>query len=176
MGTDEHPSGPCSDGGGPGENAVWTIAAVQHVIEKSTLSHSLQEVERPPDPKHVRYTKPTPVASLPDEYLLFKLGRESGYANKSLIYSAAGGPFELRYVHSEQDDLVAVWYRAFNPRPSAMPLSTLWDGIADRSPQPPGRSPPASLPFLQAHCRPRGKAAPEIDDGLAFYCLRGPTR
>ena len=125
MSTDEHPSGPCSDGGGPGENAVWTIAAIQHVIEKSTLSHSLQEVERPPDPKHVRYTKPTPVASLPDEYLLFKLGRESGYANKSLIYSAAGGPFELRYVHSGQDDLVAVWYRAFNPRPSAMPLLTL---------------------------------------------------
>ena len=111
--------------GGPGENAVWTIAAIQHVIEKSTLSHSLQEVERPPDPKHVRHTKPTPVASLPDEYLLFKLGRESGYANKSLIYSAAGGPFELRYVHSGQDDLVAVWYRAFNPRPSAMPLLTL---------------------------------------------------
>lgn len=111
--------------GGSGENAVWTIAAIQRVIEKSTLSHSLQEVERPPDPKHVRYTKPTPVASLPDEYLLFKLGRESGYANKSLIYAAAGGPFELRYVHSGQDDLVAVWYRAFNPRPSAMPLLTL---------------------------------------------------
>lgn len=111
--------------GGLGENAVWTIPAIQRVIEKSTRSHSLQEVERPPDPKHVRYTKPTPVASLPDEYLLFKLGRESGYARKSLIYSAAGGPFELRYVHSGQDDLVAVWYRAFNPRPSAMPLLTL---------------------------------------------------
>ncbi len=111
--------------GGLGVNAVWTIAAIQRVIEKSTLSHSLQEVERPPDLKHSRYTKPTPVASLPDEYLLFKLGRESGYAKKSLIYSAAGGPFELRYVHAGRDDLVAVWYRAFNPRPSAMPLLTL---------------------------------------------------
>jgi hypothetical protein len=28
-------------------------------------------------------------------------------------------------VNSWQDDLVAVWYRAFNPRPSAMPLLTL---------------------------------------------------
>jgi len=27
--------------------------------------------------------------------------------------------------HLGQDDLVAVWYRAFNPRPSAMPLLTL---------------------------------------------------
>ena len=43
----------------------------------------------------------------------------------SHIRSAAGGPFELRYVHLGQDDLVAVWYRAFNPRPSAMPLLTL---------------------------------------------------
>ena len=111
--------------GGLGVGAVWTIPAIQHVIEKSTRSSSLQEVERPPDLKNVRYTKPTPVASLPDEYLLFKLGRDSGYANKSLIYSAAGGPFELRYVHSGQDDLVAVWYRAFNPRPAAMPLLTL---------------------------------------------------
>jgi hypothetical protein len=111
--------------GGIGLNTVWTIPAIQHVIEKSTRSSSLQEVERPPDIKHVRYTKPTPVASLPDEYLLLKLGRDSGYAKKSLIYSAAGGPFELRYVHSGQDDLVAVWYRAFNPRPSAMPFLTL---------------------------------------------------
>jgi uncharacterized membrane protein YhaH (DUF805 family) len=108
-----------------GLNAIWTIPAIQHVIAKSTLPPDLGQVERPPDLKQFRFTKPTHVASLPDEYLLLKLGRVSGYAKRSLIYSAAGGPFELRHVHSGQDDLVAVWYRAFNPHPSAMPLLTL---------------------------------------------------
>jgi hypothetical protein len=111
--------------GGLGENAVWTIPAIQHVIEKSMFSSHLQQVERPADIKHIRFTKPTPVASLPDEYLLLKVGSESGYAVRTLIYAGAGGPFELRYVHSGQDDLVAVWYRAFNPHPTAVPLLTL---------------------------------------------------
>jgi hypothetical protein len=120
--------------GGHGENAVWTIPAIQHVIEKSTHSSSLQQLERPAEIEqikhnrrttHVRSAPPTPVATLPDEYLLLKVGGRSDYAKRSQIYAGAGGPFELHSVHSGQDDLVAVWYRAFNPRPTAMPLLTL---------------------------------------------------
>ena len=106
-----------------GLNGVWTIPAIQHVIEKNSFSPGLEEVERPPDIKHIRFTRPTPVASLPEEYLLLKIGPDSSFAKKYTNYSR--GPYELRYVTQGHDDLVAVWYRAFNPRPVAMPLLTL---------------------------------------------------
>ena len=106
-----------------GLNGVWTVPGIQHVITKDTFSSRLEGIERPPDITSIPWTRPTPVASLPDEYLLLKIGPDSSFAKKYATYSR--GPFELRYQAPGHDDLVAVWYRAFNPRPSAMPLLTL---------------------------------------------------
>ena len=60
---------------------------------------------------------PTPrdraqVSAPPDEYLLLKVGQSSGFAKKGQVYSAGGGPFELRFVDSSRDDLIAMWYQA----------------------------------------------------------------
>jgi hypothetical protein len=63
--------------------------------------------------------------ALPDEYLLLRVGPSSGFAKQVETYSAAGGPFELRFVDPSHDDLIAVWYQVFNPGPTAVPLLTL---------------------------------------------------
>ena len=81
----------------------------------------LVQFERNPRPNAERQT---PVASLPDEYLLLKVGQSSSFAKARQIYSAAGGPLELRYVSASRDDLIAIWYQAFNPGPAALPLLT----------------------------------------------------
>lgn len=68
----------------------------------------------------------TTLDALPDEYLLLRTGRRSSFARRGQAYSLDGGPFELRLVGDGRDDLLAVWYRARDPRPTAPPLLTLF--------------------------------------------------
>jgi hypothetical protein len=64
------------------------------------------------------------VAALPPEHLRLKVGRKSAFAQKYTNYTADGGPFELRYVAPERDDLIAVWYRTFLHEPVFPPVLT----------------------------------------------------
>jgi hypothetical protein len=103
--------------------AVWNIKAIERVIVKGANSQKLMQFERPP----ARGQPPPPVevTSLPEEYLLLRVGRPSSFAKKRQIYATAGGPLELRIVEPGRDELIAVWYRAFNPFPSRVPLLTV---------------------------------------------------
>jgi len=40
-------------------------------------------------------------------------------------YANGGGPLELRFVAPQRDELVAVWYREYNPPPTDWPLLTM---------------------------------------------------
>jgi uncharacterized membrane protein YhaH (DUF805 family) len=65
------------------------------------------------------------VEKLPDEYLVLKVGRKSSFAEMHKNYAADGGPLELRHVSPGHDDLIAVWYREFDPAPSMPPVLTI---------------------------------------------------
>jgi hypothetical protein len=105
-----------------GLRGVWNVPTIERTLVKSAYSAKLPQFERHQrasvDPKSF-------APALPDEYLLLRVGRSSGFAKKSENYSVAGGPFELRFVDASHDDLIAVWYQVFNPGPSALPLLTL---------------------------------------------------
>ena len=100
---------------------IRKVPAIERTIVKGAYGRELVQFERNPRPNAERQT---PVASLPDEYLLLKVGQSSSFAKARQIYSAAGGPLELRYVSASRDDLIAIWYQAFNPGPAALPLLT----------------------------------------------------
>jgi uncharacterized membrane protein YhaH (DUF805 family) len=104
-----------------GMHGVWKVPAVERAIAKGAYGRQLVQFERNPRPNTERQTS---VPALPDQYLLLKVGQSSSFAKARQIYSAAGGPFELRFVDSSHDDLIAIWYQAFNPAPSALPLLT----------------------------------------------------
>jgi hypothetical protein len=105
-----------------GLRGVWEVPAIERTILNSGYNAKLKQFER-----HQRGSVDSQsfAATLPDEYLLLRVGRSSGFANKAENYSVAGGPFELRFVDASHDDLIAVWYRVFNPAPSAFPVLTL---------------------------------------------------
>lgn len=67
---------------------------------------------------------PTVIDGLPETYLLLKRGRSSGFAKQRQQYAADGGPYELRIIAPGRDDLIAVSYKTFNPRPSLLPVLT----------------------------------------------------
>ncbi len=102
----------------PEVKAVLSVSGIQHVIAKGAYGQNrLMQFDR--DAR-----SPRAVQTLPEEYLLLKVGRSSSFAKSRQIYHGAGGPLELRFIGPQRDDLVAVWYRAFNPGPSATPLLT----------------------------------------------------
>jgi hypothetical protein len=101
--------------------AAWTIPQVQSVVSRGAYSEKLMQFERP---QGNRSAAPKPINALPAEYLLLKMGRSSSFAKARQAYAAAGGPYELRLVSAERDDLLAVWYRTFNPEVADLPLLT----------------------------------------------------
>lgn len=103
-----------------GLRGSWKVPAIDRVIAKGGFGPGLTQFQR----NGSRAMKQSAVTALPDEYLLLKVGRASRFAKPRQIYAAAGGPLELRYVDATHDDLVAVWYRAFNPAPSRLPVLT----------------------------------------------------
>jgi uncharacterized membrane protein YhaH (DUF805 family) len=104
-----------------GMRGVWKVPAIERTIAKGAYGRELAQFERNARANNARQTS---VPALPDEYLLLKVGRSSSFAKQRQIYSAAGGPFELRFVDSSHDDLIAIWYQTFNPAPAALPLLT----------------------------------------------------
>ena len=102
--------------------AAWTIPGIQHVILRGAYgSHLMQFVRpRPND----RLQEPNEITSLPDEYLLLQIGGTSSFTKDRQMYAASGGPLELRLVDPSRNDLIAVWYRTYNPSPSLFPVLT----------------------------------------------------
>jgi hypothetical protein len=105
-----------------GIQGAWKVPAIDRVISRGAYGSTLNQFER--NRARNNATKQSTVTSLPDEYLLLKVGRESTFAKRGRTYSGTGGPLELRYVDSSHDDLVAVWYRAFNPGLTILPVLT----------------------------------------------------
>jgi hypothetical protein len=103
-----------------GLHGAWKVPAIDRVIAKGAYGSKLIEIDR--NPPRGGAAKQRAEVTLPDEYLLLKVGRSSGFAKKGQNYSPSGGPLELRYVSSSRDDLVAVWYRTFNPGPTILPV------------------------------------------------------
>lgn len=106
-----------------GRNGVWRIPAIQHLILEDPMLHKLSGLERPADLKHIPRTRPVDGVSLPDDYLLLKVGDQSSFEQRGTLYKL--GPYELRHVSGGHDDLVAAWYRVFNPGPTTIPLLTI---------------------------------------------------
>jgi uncharacterized membrane protein YhaH (DUF805 family) len=105
-----------------GMRGAWKVPEIERVISKGAYGSTLTQFERINIKQNT--AKQSTVTSLPDEYLLLRVGRSSSFAKKGQNYSGSADPLELRYVDSSHDDLVAVWYRAFNPRPSMLPVLT----------------------------------------------------
>jgi uncharacterized membrane protein YhaH (DUF805 family) len=101
--------------------AAWTIPGIDNVILRGAYGSSLMQVTRP-RPED-RFFQPGKVSSLPDEYLLLQIGRSSSFAKDRQIYTI-GGPLELRLVDPNRNELIAVWYHAYNPSPSLVPVLT----------------------------------------------------
>jgi uncharacterized membrane protein YhaH (DUF805 family) len=104
-----------------GMGAAWTVPGVERVISKGAYSGRLMQFTRVDGS---RRRQETTLTALPNEYLLLKVRRESTFAKKGQIYAALGGLYELRLVSGSRDDLIAVSYRAFKPRPSSLPVLT----------------------------------------------------
>lgn len=105
-----------------GLRGAWKVPSIDRVIAKGAYGPKLLQFGR--NGTRSDAARPPVDVTLPDEYLLLKVGRSSSFAKNRQIYAANGGPFELRYVNSSRDDLVAVWYHAYNPGPSVLPVLT----------------------------------------------------
>jgi uncharacterized membrane protein YhaH (DUF805 family) len=105
-----------------GPRVTKPIPEIQRTIVKGSAGSKLTQFYRfEPGSYVAKQSNPT---ALPEAYILLRVGRSSSFAHKGQIYRTAGGPFELRYVDATRDDLVAIWYRAFNPGPSVLPVLT----------------------------------------------------
>jgi hypothetical protein len=104
-----------------GMGAAWTVPGIERVVSKGAYSSRLMQFTRVDGG---RRRQETALTALPVEYLLLKVRRESTFAKKGQIYAALGGPYELRIISGARDDLIAVSYHAFNPRPSFIPVLT----------------------------------------------------
>jgi uncharacterized membrane protein YhaH (DUF805 family) len=102
--------------------SVWTIPAIEQAIYKPTNYQMLLRFDRQagPGPRPL----PRSVDSLPDEYLLLKVGSTSAFARNRRLPDS-GGPLELRFVDSQHNDLIAIWYSSVSPPPSMIPLLTI---------------------------------------------------
>jgi uncharacterized membrane protein YhaH (DUF805 family) len=105
-----------------GLNAVWAINGIERAILRGAYGARLVQFDR--GSNFAPGASPREVGLLPDEYLLLKVGPASRFATVRRQYTAAGGPLELRFVDSQRDELVAVWYRVFNPPPAFLPMLT----------------------------------------------------
>lgn len=104
-----------------GMGAAWTVPGIERVVSKGAYSSRLMQFTRVDGG---RRRQETALTALPGEYLLLKVRRASTFAKKGQIYAALGGPYELRIISGARDDLIAVSYHAFNPRPSFIPVLT----------------------------------------------------
>ena len=105
-----------------GLRSLRMFPGIERVVSKGAYTQKLMQFERLE--KNKRGREPVAIDALPDRYLHLKVGRESSFAKARQVYMAAGGPFELRMIDGSGDDLIAVWYRAYNPSPSLAPLLT----------------------------------------------------
>jgi uncharacterized membrane protein YhaH (DUF805 family) len=108
----------------PDLRAIFAIKGIERVIVRGDGGGTrMRQHDRPPE----RGPRPASreVTSLPDEYLLLRMGPASRFSKRGQMYGAAGGPLELRFVDQQRDDLLGVWYRTFNPRPAFPPLLTM---------------------------------------------------
>jgi uncharacterized membrane protein YhaH (DUF805 family) len=103
-----------------GIRAAWALPPLQSVVSRGAYS-KLMQFERPGPGAS---GGPKAIDALPDEYLLLKIGRSSAFAKERQMYSAAGGPYELRLVSGQRDELIAVWYRTYNPEVADVPVLT----------------------------------------------------
>lgn len=105
-----------------GIEGVWAIPGIQTVIVKGD-SRGMTQFDRPS--AEVRLPLPKTVATLPEEYLLLKVGPVSAFARVGRDSSTVAGPLELRFVDSRRNLLVAVWYRSLQAAPASVPLLTM---------------------------------------------------
>ncbi|MEQ1715157.1 MAG: hypothetical protein ABL907_04105 [Hyphomicrobium sp.] len=102
--------------------AAFSIPGVNNVVLRGAYGSKLMQVNRP-RPED-RWFDPGEISSLPKEYLELRIGRSSRFAIERQMYTTAGGPFELRRVDSDHNELLAVWYQTYNPSPSRLPILT----------------------------------------------------
>jgi hypothetical protein len=102
-----------------GLNSAWKVPEIQRTVSKDSFGGRLIQRERE------NSAKQSTVTSLPDEYLLLRVGQLSSFVKNGVQYSAGGGPFELRYVDSSHDDLIAIWWRVYDPGPPVVPVLTI---------------------------------------------------
>ena len=145
-----------------GMSAAWTVPGVEKVISKGAYTPSLMQFTRVDGG---RRRQETALAALPGEYLLLKVGRASAFAKKGQVYGAMGGPYELRLVSDARDDLIAVSYRAFNPRPGLLPVLTTsgwYRGSNSATTDQIAASVEAFLGTALGHLRSAGAPAPRL--------------
>jgi hypothetical protein len=100
---------------------AWAVPQIQRVIWKEDYPEEFRQLERS---ERRSFYPPTVVDGVPDTYLLLKRGRSSSFAKPRQQYATDGGPYELRIIAPGRNDLIAVSYKTFNPRPSLLPVLT----------------------------------------------------
>ncbi|WP_271894212.1 hypothetical protein [Candidatus Phyllobacterium onerii] len=100
---------------------VWAVPQIQRVIWKDGYPEKFRQLERS---KRQSFYPAAVIDGVPDTYLLLKRGRSSSFAKPKQQYASDGGPYELRIVAPGRNDLIAVSYKTFNPRPSLLPVLT----------------------------------------------------
>lgn len=104
--------------------SAWSVPGIENVIYRGAYGPRLLQVDRAAARGSVAPSRE--IQSLPDEYLLLRVGQTSQFAKRERLYSAmGGGPLELRFVSAQHDDLIAVWYREFRLQPAMLPVLTM---------------------------------------------------
>lgn len=106
-----------------GMQAAWSVRGIERVIAKGSDTSRMRLIQY--ERGTGRSAQRTDIASLPDSYLHLRVGRASAFAKPRQVYAATGGPLELRLVEPGRDELIAVWYRAYNPLPTLPPFLTV---------------------------------------------------
>jgi hypothetical protein len=100
---------------------AWAVPQIQRVIWKEEYPEKFRQLERS---ERQSFYPPTVIDGVPETYLLLKRGRSSSFAKPRQQYATDGGPYELRIIAPGRNDLIAVSYKTFNPRPSLLPVLT----------------------------------------------------
>ena len=100
---------------------AWGVPQIQRVIWKEEYPEKFRQLARS---ERQSFYPAAVIEGVPDTYLLLKRGRSSSFAKPRQQYASDGGPYELRIVAPGRNDLIAVSYKTFNPRPSLLPVLT----------------------------------------------------
>ncbi len=100
---------------------AWAVPQIQRVIWKDGYPEKFRQLERS---ERQSFYPAAVIDRVPDTYLLLKRGHSSSFAKPKQQYVLDGGPYELRIVAPGRNDLIAVSYKSFNPRPSLLPVLT----------------------------------------------------